>query len=666
VLALLAAGAISLLWPNSVEEYAGFVWILALIPVFLLSYYRGWSGAAAACAGAMVALTFFEVVIHRWLAFQENWLVVGGATVVLVPVTLGAGWLSERFMGAQEQERRLHELAPVPIIVHAGATVRYANRAALRLVGVDDERSLVGSSVLELIHLEDRPRAERRLEQLQDADDFPETRRERFRIVRPDGGTRTVEVDSLPVLYGHERAVQTIVRDITERVRMERQLEHRALYDPLTGLPNRQLFTDRAEQAVARAGRQETPLGLLFLDLDGFKEVNDTLGHDAGDRVLAEVARRLTSNVREEDTVARYGGDEFIVLLEDLEGRDEASRTAERVVRAFNEPFHVEGDDFRLPVSVGVLVRHIDEQGDRPDPGALVQAADVAMFRAKEQGGNRYHLFDPASDAPRSDRVRDEERLAEAIEEGEFLLHFQPIVRLEDGSVVGMEPLARWRRGEDDLVPPADFIPLAEETGLIVPLGRTLFREACRHMRGWGSGAGRDPVRLHPNLSARQLAEPGLVESLARIAREEEWPAEWIVFELTESDILQAPTIVERLKETGASVMMDDFGTGYSSLNYLRELPVDGIKLDLSFVHRLGRDRKDDAVVEAVIDLGNALDLPVTAEGVETEEQARRLSNLGCPFAQGSYFSNPLSPEEVAARLGVRSDEAGDEVDETA
>lgn len=657
VLALVVAGLISLLWPDSVEEYAGFVWILALVPVFLLSYYRGWEGAAAAAVGAMAALALFEVIVHRWLEYGANWLVVGSATVVLIPVTLGAGWLSERLLGHRDEERRLHELAPIPIFVHVNGIVEYANRAALRLLGVAGPLELLGQAVLDLVHPDDRAEAEERLEEIQN-DGGGEVGPRRYRLVRADGKERTVEVASIPVLFGRRRGVQSIVHDITERVRMERQLERQALYDQLTGLPNRQLFEDRLGQALSRARRHERRLGVLFLDLDRFKKVNDSLGHAVGDRVLVRVARRLESNVRGEDTVARFGGDEFAVLLEELEDREEATRTAERLIRSFHEPMQVEGDDFRLRTSVGVaLWLPDDEDGEPADPKRLIREADLAMFRAKERGGGGYHVYDPVADAKRSRWFERERDLREALEAREFILHYQPIVRLEDGKVAGVEPLARWHRSGSDPLPPAEFLPLAEETGLIVRLGEVLLRQACGELRRWDERLGHRELRLHPNLSARQLEEAGVVASLADVAREMEVEPDRLTFELTESAMMQAPDVVSGLASLGARVVMDDFGTGYSSLRYLRELPLDGIKLDIALVERVGRDAESDGVVETIIELAERLGLSVTAEGVEREEQAERLRGWGCDFAQGHHFAAPEAGDDLVAWMASRGAE---------
>lgn len=659
-MALVVAGLISLLWPDSVEEYAGFVWILALVPVFLLSYYRGWQGAAAAAVGAMAALALFEVIVHRWLEYAANWLVVGSATVVLIPVTLGAGWLSERLLGHREEERRLHELAPVPIVVHVDGIVEYANRAALRLLGISDPQELLGQQVLDLLHPEDRPGAEDRLEEIQSTGGLQELGPRRYRVVRPDGKERTVEVDSIPVLFGSERGVQTIVHDITERVRMERQLERRALYDQLTGLPNRQLFEDRLGQALSRAQRHRRRLGVLFLDLDHFKKVNDSLGHAVGDRVLARVARRLESNVRDEDTVARFGGDEFAVLLEELADREQATGTAERLIRAFNEPMRVEGAEFRLQTSVGLSLWLPDgKEMEEPEPQGIIRQADIAMFRAKDRGGGGYEVYDPHSDSVRSRRFEKEQDLHDAMEAGEFRLHYQPIVRLEDGGLAGLEPLVRWQRKSSALLPPAEFLPLAEETGLIVRLGEVLLQEAARELLRWDEELGHRELRLHPNLSARQVEEPELVASMEGIIEETGIDPGRVSFELTESTMMQAPDVVAGLADLGARVVMDDFGTGYSSLRYLQELPLDGVKLDLALVDRIGRADGGggaDDVVKSIVDLLHRLGLSVTAEGVERQEQADLLRAWGCAYAQGHHFASARSADELAEWLERRGE----------
>ena len=387
VLALAASAAIGLRWPQAVVEVPGLVWLLALVPVLLWAHARGWRGAAAASAGAMIALTLYELLLRRWLHLDSAWLVLGAGIAVFIPLTLAGGWLSDLVV-LRIRDHRLYELSPVPMLVHARDRIVFANLRARELLGVRRGSGLEGRSLLELSHPGDRDRLEQRLEELsvQDVPRLPED--ERFRLIRPEGGQRIVEMASVPVVYGRGRASQTLLRDITELARSEQKLMRRAFYDGLTALPNRQLLHDRLEQAARRSQRRGGKVAVLFADLDHFKAVNDRFGHAVGDEVLIQAARRLESVVRREDTVARYGGDEFAVLMEGLEGEAEASLTARRLVDAFREPVTTDHGDFSVGLSVGIALRP-DGLEDVRD---LIDRADEAMFQAKKAGGDRFRV----------------------------------------------------------------------------------------------------------------------------------------------------------------------------------------------------------------------------------------------------------------------------------
>ena len=443
-------------------------------------------------------------------------------------------------------------------------------------------------------------------------------------------------------------------RDVTERRALEEQLRHQAFHDPLTGLPNRVLLVDRLEHALTRMGRREERVAVFFMDLDDFKVVNDSLGHEAGDGLLVALARRLEGSLRPEDTLARFGGDEFIVLLEDASVLNRATRVAERIMGALREPFVVEGREVFATLSVGIVLA--DSPRDRPRD--LLRKADIAMYRAKEKDKASYEVFDPSMNARVVERLESESDLRRALRREEFRVHYQPKVLLETGAIVGVEALVRWEHPERGLVPPAEFIPQAEESGLIVSIGRWVLEEACRQTREWQTLHPSDPpLVVCVNISGRQFRYPGLVQDVARVLRETRLEPESLDLEITENVLIETTQSngvpVHRLKRLGVKLIIDDFGTGYSSLSYLKRLPVDFLKIDRSFVEGLGKDPKDEGIVSSVIDLAHVLGMGAIAEGVESAGQAARLRELGCPLAQGYLFSEPLPAEGMGALLAT-------------
>ena len=442
-------------------------------------------------------------------------------------------------------------------------------------------------------------------------------------------------------------------RDVTERRALEDQLRHQALHDPLTGLPNRVLLMDRLEHALERADRREGRVAVLFMDLDDFKIVNDSLGHEAGDRLLVALAGCLEGSLRLEDTLARFGGDEFVVLIEDASDVSRATGVADRIVEALRKPFVVEGREVFTTLSMGIVLA--DSSRERPED--LLRKADIAMYRAKEKDKAGYAVFDPSMNARVVERMESEGDLRRALRLGEFTVHYQPKVLLETGAIVGVEALARWEHPDRGLVPPAGFIAQAEESGLIVPIGRWVLEEACRQAREWQTLHPIDPpLVVCVNISGRQLRYPGLVQDVARVLRESRLEPGSLDLEITENVLIenaQNGLPVERLRRLGAKMIIDDFGTGYSSLSYLKRLPVDLLKVDRSFVEGLGSDPKDEGIVSSVIDLARVLGMETIAEGVESVEQAERLRELGCRFAQGYLFSKPMAAEEMGELLAT-------------
>ena len=444
-----------------------------------------------------------------------------------------------------------------------------------------------------------------------------------------------------------EECVLALGSDISERKAFEEQLRHLAFHDPLTGLPNRALFEDRLSQALKRSRGMpsgEGDLAVLFLDLDRFKVVNDTLGHSAGDGLLADVGSRLRACLDEQHTLARFGGDEFAVLLENVSGRHEVEETVERLIAGLETPFEVLGTRVDVTVSVGVAF----SRGNGEAPEDLLRFMDIAMYRAKQQEGSGYQIFDRRRDSPATRRLHLENALRRALERDELELHYQPVVCLEKEDLRGVEALIRWRHPERGLVSPPEFVPMAEELGLIVPIGDWVLREACRQaVRWWRYREPRGPFRLSVNLSARQLQVPELVDRVEQVLADTGLPPEALELELTENVAVQATEQLRRLRAVGVRLALDDFGTGYASLSYLRQLEVDTLKVDQSFIHGLAHGGADETLVRSIVFLADRLGLDLIAEGVETRRQADELRAMGCRRAQGFFFARPLPAGEL-------------------
>ncbi|HEV2723842.1 MAG TPA: EAL domain-containing protein [Thermoleophilaceae bacterium] len=432
--------------------------------------------------------------------------------------------------------------------------------------------------------------------------------------------------------------------------------ENQLLRDPLTGLPSRVLFLRRLAVSLERLRRRPGGrVAVLFLDLDRFKVINDSLGHPSGDKLLVAVAERLRHALRRHETLARFGGDEFAILCEDIGDQQDAIAVAERVLKSFGLPFSLEDGEASTTASLGIAVTASANQ----DGGDLIRDADAAMYRAKEQGGGRYLLFDEVTRTRAIQRLELENALRRALDRDEFRVFFQPEVSVDTEEIIGVEALVRWEHPERGLLAPGEFIALAEETGLIVPIGGWVLSEACRLAQRWQAGRPDDaPLTLRVNVSARQLAEDGLPDIVAGVLAESEMDPALLCLEVTESVLIEDPdsstTTLSALKALGVQLAVDDFGTGYSSLEYLRRFPVDCLKIDRSYIRGLPHSSEDSAIVTAVVELGHALSLSVTAEGVESADQLVNLRARGCDSAQGFLFARPEPPEVVEQLLGQR------------
>ena len=446
------------------------------------------------------------------------------------------------------------------------------------------------------------------------------------------------------------QAIANVLANAIERRRTEERTQHEALHDALTGLPNRSLFRDRLQHALSVAARRQTAIAVLFLDLDQFKLVNDSLGHAAGDELLAAVAPQIEQALRPGDTVARFGGDEFAVLVEDVGDERGATRIAERIAEALARPFILREREHFVSASIGISIGTGTE-----DPEALIRDADSALYRAKERGRGGYEIFDEVMRSRVIEHMQTENDLRRALQRDEFVLHYQPTVRLADGSIASMEALLRWDHPERGLIGPLAFIPVAEESRLIVPIGRWVIEQACRQAAAWQRlRPDAAPVGVAVNLSARQLADPELTQHVEASIEANGLDPSTLWLELTESTVLDDTTYVEAtlgsLNRLGVRLVLDDFGVGFSSLGYLKRLPLSMVKLDRSFVENVAESPHDAAIVRAVSEMAETIGLAVVAEGVETEEQVRLARELGCGYAQGFHFSEPV-PASYVERL---------------
>ena len=464
-----------------------------------------------------------------------------------------------------------------------------------------------------------------------------------------DGEWRFISFSGEPVFdrEGGFAGYRGIARDVTQTRRAEERIRRLAHFDELTGLPNRTMFMHTLQRAFSLAQRRNKQFALFFIDLDRFKNINDSLGHEAGDRLLQDVARRLRQHRRESDTVARLGGDEFVVLVEDCADSRELTAIAQNILNAVGRPYTLSGREYHVTGSIGISTY----PADGLDPASLLKNADIAMYLAKDRGKNNFQFYSPQQNAHSFERLALESALRHALERREFVLHYQPKIEIRTNRIVGVEALLRWNHPDLGTVTPTQFIPLAEETGLIVPIGRWVLRTACAQSAAWRSD-GLPGVRIAVNLSARQFSDDGLIGDISDALAEAALPPEGLELEITESMVMQNPeravSTLSRLRELGISVSIDDFGTGYSSLGYLKRFPIDNVKIDRSFIKDLPHDTDDAAITRAVIAMAQSLRIRVVAEGVETREQLEFLRAHECDECQGYFVSRPLPPSEFA------------------
>lgn len=546
---------------------------------------------------------------------------------------------------AQTKYRAIFRTSPSPVIFGREGRFVEVNDAFLELHGFSEEE-VIGRTPLELGLWVDPGELERV------RDDLLAGRTVRNREIRlrdAEGEEFHALLSASAVELAGDLYEIGIVQDIRERKRYERELEHQVLHDGLTGLPNRILFQDRLEHALERARRDGTEVAVLFLDVDRFKAVNDSLGHAAGDEVLRAVATRLGDVLRGDDTVARLGGDEFAILLEHVRSLPDIEAAADRIGKVFDAPFRVNGNEFSLTASVGAA-RSGTVEGKSDE---LVRLADAAMYRVKGPGSTRFHVYDPEEDRGVTERLQREAALERAVRGDQITVHYQPIYDLATDEIVATEALVRWEHPERGLVPPADFIPIAEESGLIVPLGREVMRQGLRQAGSWAGDGIVDPdrFRMHVNLSAREYQEEALVQDVETAVEETGASLSLLTLEITETVAVLELDRLEALRDRGLRVAIDDFGTGYSSLQYLLRLRADELKVDGSFITALGREPREESLVKGILLIAREMGIEAVAEGVETETQLAWLREAGCPRGQGFHLARPAPGEEIAELL---------------
>ncbi len=565
----------------------------------------------------------------------------------------------------RESEERFRSLvqnaSDLVTVIDADTTITYQSPSITRLLAYTPEQ-IVGTRLSDLVHIDDLSRT---VAVLHDAmKDSGGVAVAEARVRHRDGTWRDVEfVGSNQFANRAIGGFVLNIRDVTERKLLEQQLRHQAMHDPLTKLANRTRFSDRLEHALVRSKRKGNAVGVLFMDLDNFKGVNDSLGHSAGDILLTQVADRVQACLRPGDTVARLGGDEFAILLEDVESSDDATNVTNRIFARLEEPFQIEGKDLVMRASVGIA---ISGDGSVSDADALLRDADVAMYVAKSHGKACYRVFEPSMQVSMMERLELLADLQRALERDEFVLHYQPMVLLQSGSLFGVEALVRWQHPRRGLIPPLDFIPLAEESGAILRLGKWVLNEACKQAVDWRQKypSGVDWT-MSVNVSVKQLQAPMFVAEVAEVLADSGLDPHRLILEITESVMMQDVNAMlmrlGELKALGLRLAIDDFGTGYSSLSYLRQFPFDLLKIDKSFIDDVGSVVNPKELTNAIIGLGKTLHLELVAEGIERDDQLARLQSMNCELGQGFLFSEAMDNagvEALLASLEARSDAA--------
>ena len=632
--------------PVKLEAEAAIAWPVGT-GVEIQALIANYRGLAAALQDARRARESLEVssttslddktALHNWEIYQVDRLLKKE-----VDQRKQISQLMEQLEAAEAKYRFLVENSQVGVFILAGEKLIYVNPRFAEIFGYARKEILIGRYFTDLIDTEDRTQVQETLR----AHQLGQTDSAIYQFAGLRKNRQALHIEALTAKSNYEgrTAVIGTLIDITERKRAEETIHHMAYHDPLTDLPNRSLFRDRMEQAMAMAERRNETIALLFLDLDRFKGVNDTLGHAAGDQLLKLLGTRLAECLRAADTVSRFGGDEFNLLLTQIQHENDVSLIATKILRAMERPFRIANRDVFISCSIGIALFPKDGR----DVETLTKHADTALYQAKEMGRNNYQFFTSAMTIQTLERMELENSLRKVVERQELRVYYQPQINIKSGRIVGMEALVRWKHA-DELISPATFIPLAEETGLIFPIGEWVLKTACRQTMVWHE-AGFPSLRLGVNVSGQQFQDAFFFEKLSAVLQELNFKPCWLDLEITESvvmrDVRDTILKIRQLHNVGIIVAIDDFGTGYSSLSYLRDFPVDQLKIDQSFVRNLPDSADDANIARHIVDLAHQLDIRVVAEGVETPEQLRFLRDIGCDEVQGFLLAKPLPVEE--------------------
>jgi diguanylate cyclase (GGDEF)-like protein/PAS domain S-box-containing protein len=572
-----------------------------------------------------------------------------GFAAALSAMAAGMGVALERATFEHRLSGLLQRSSDLVTVVAIDGAISYQSPAAGWVLG-HEPQAFDHKNLTDLIHPDDQHGALAKINRVIEGPTGETQFQARWR--HADGTWRHTE--TVVTNHMNDPAVGGLVlntRDVTEMKTLEVELTHRALHDPLTDLANRALFKESVERALRRTGRNGRSVAVVFLDIDDFKHVNDSLGHEAGDRLLAAVAERIRVCVRPYDVAARLGGDEFAILLENADLRVAAS-VAERILREMDEPIQVSGREIATQGSLGIAIG-----GPGDDTENVMRNADVAMYTAKAKGKGRYEVFEPGMNSSAVERMELAADLRKAVEGKQFILHYQPIVGLADGRILGVEALIRWKHPERGMVGPVEFVPVAEETGLIVPIGRWVLNEACRQLRQWQDRHGDPPLTMSVNVSVKQLQDPRFVNDVRTALATTGLDPMSLTLEITEtvlmSDTEEVLARLEELRAVGVRLAIDDFGTGYASLGYLARFPLNVLKVDRSFITEAGTSQ-ESSLTPVMVSIGRSLGLQTVAEGVENAEQVAHLRNLGFDAAQGFLFSRPAAGDEIDTLLSVR------------
>jgi diguanylate cyclase (GGDEF)-like protein/PAS domain S-box-containing protein len=546
---------------------------------------------------------------------------------------------------SKERYQNLLDISPNAVTVQSEGIFVYINDAGLKMLGASSREEVIGMSVLDIIPSNYHETVKKRIGQLFMGNQVSSME---YPILRLDGKRIIIESTMTKIDFMDQTAFLAVASDVTERKSMEEKLQYMAYHDKLTGLPNRYMLSDYLKRAIDRCQSNEQKLAVLFIDLDGFKTINDTKGHETGDQLLMQAAERLVSAVQSKGIVSRQGGDEFILLLEEME-KTEVEKLSQHIVDTFTAPFIINNEEFFTSPSIGISLY----PGDGIGSEALIKNADTAMYLAKKRGRNNYQFFVSISEDILDRKIKIENGLRRAIEYHELHLHYQPKVDLKTGKWQGVEALLRWNHPNFGFVSPAEFIPAAEKTGLIVPIGKWALETACRQLKTWQE-QGLPEITVAVNVSAIQCQSGNFVKMVEEILSKHQLEARFLELEITESvmqDIKESYNKIVQLKKIGVKISIDDFGTGYSSLSVLNRLPIDFVKIDKSFVDKVMTNDHTASLVKTMIQMGASLNFELIAEGIEEEQQAKFLVENGCQMGQGYFYSRPLPQEEIEVLL---------------